>query len=166
MGKTPRKARQHSFQERFGKAKEPRIVRTMHEPIHVGLSWPDQTRPRCFWREGQAYPIYRVVKRWRDEYQNRWYRVKTDEGTFDLYEHRRWISRAENRYRSYWYLAAEIEMVPVRRAVNAEDGDPAKAPAVSPASPSRGERDGRTRTGRGGSSSRRSRTPDSPARMP
>lgn len=157
MGKTPKKNRQHSFQERFGKAREPRVVRTMHEPIQVGLSSLDRAKPRCFWREGQAHPIYRVVKRWEDEYRNRWYRVKTQAGTFDLYEHRRWLSMAENRYRSYWFLAAELEMVPVRHSVPLE-GE-AEASATSPG-PSRAGRGGRTRTGCGGSSSRRKRTPD------
>lgn len=121
MGKTPKKRRQHSFYEHFGKAKEPRLVRTMHEPIRIGLSLEDRFKPRCFWLNGEAHPIYRVVKRWRDEFHRRWYRVKTNEGTFDLYEHRRYLSRAENLYRSYWWLAAEIEMIPVRHVARLKE---------------------------------------------
>lgn len=163
MGKTLRKNRQHSFYERFGKVKEPRIVRTMHEPIQVGVSCANRSKPRCFWRDGRAYPIYRVVKKWEDEYRNRWYRVKTAAGTFDLYEHRRWLSLTENRYRSYWFLAAELEMVPVRHSVSPSAGpdEAATAPVPSPA-----ERGGRRRTGRGDSSSRRRRTPDTPPETP
>ncbi len=154
MGKTIRKRKQHTFLERFGKAQEPRVVRTMHEPIHVGFCLHDRYKPRCFWKGEMAYPIYRVVKRWSDEWRRRWYRVKTREGTFDLYEHRRWLSREDGFYRSYWFLAAEIEMVPVRHM----DTLKAQANQATAASGhgSTGEAPGdRRRTVRGGSSSRR-----------
>lgn len=158
MGKTPKKPRQHSFYERYGKAAEARTVRTMHTPIQVGIAPADRWRPRCYWLDGEVHRIYRVVKAWQDEYHNRWYRVKTDDGTFDLYEHRKWLSLTENRFISYWYLAAEIQMVPVRHATRAEVrlGEPTAGP--TPAG-----RDGRRRTGRGGTPSGRSRTPGSPA---
>ncbi len=162
MGKTPRKGRQHSFYERFGKATEPRVARTMHEPIHVGIVPADKWRPRCFWLNGELHRIYRVVKSWRDVYRNRWYRVKTEEGTFDLYEHRKWLSVAENRFRSYWYLAAEIEMVPVRHVVRATDA----LPGATSSAPNPGARDGRKRSAPGGSRSRRPQSPDSRSGRP
>lgn len=150
MGKSPKKGSQHSFYERFGKAKEPRVVRELHEPIQVGLCLTHPLRPRCFWYNGDVIPIYRVVKRWTDDYRNLWYRVKTDQGTFDLYEHRQWTSMTERTYRSYWFLAAEIEMVPLRHAAPVTAGEPNRA-----------EQGGTRRTERDDSSCRRNRTPDS-----
>ncbi|MGE5506912.1 MAG: hypothetical protein ACM3RP_00250 [Chitinophagales bacterium] len=151
MGKSPKKRSQHSFYERFGKAKEPRVARELHEPIRVGLCLTHPVQPRCLWRGDEVIPIYRVVKRWTDSYRNLWYRVKTDQGTFDIYEHRQWLSRAEKVYRSHWFLAAEIEMVPLRHTATADE-------------PSRAGRDGTTRTGRGDSSSRRTQTPGNHSR--
>lgn len=152
MGKSPPKQRQHSFYERFGKAKEARVVRTMHVPIHVGLVPAEHYSPRCWWQEGEVHRIYRLVKRWDDEFHNRWYRVKTEEGTFDLYEHRRWLSREEHRFRSYWFLAAQIEMVPVRHALRAEE---LLLGGATASAATRGAKGDTTRTGRGDTPSRR-----------
>lgn len=114
MGKTPKKHKQHRFYEKFGQSVEPRVVRTMHEQIAVGFFLHDRLKPCCFWWKRKAYPIYRVVKKWRDEWKRLWFRVKTEEGIFDLYRHRKCLSREDHTYLTYWFLAAEIEMVPVR----------------------------------------------------
>jgi hypothetical protein len=159
MGKTPRKHKQHSFYEKFGKAVEARVVRTMHEPIVAGFYLHDPLKPSCFWWKGRVYPIYRVVKKWRDEWRRLWFRVKTKDGVFDLYEHRRWISRPDHSYRSWWFLAAELEMVPVRHMEKLRE-QTEKAVAAMARGSSRGAPGGRRRIARGGSRSHTLRSQD------
>lgn len=89
------------------------VLRVIQQPINVGFNPKEhlpKPRPISFWFQGEVYSILHIIKEWKDEWHNRYVRVITDKGAFDIYEHRKVISITDKKYEYYWRLDKELKL--------------------------------------------------------
>lgn len=115
MGKTLKKAPQPPFRKRRPRQPAPvltpRVLREIKEQVIVGYARGNTGEPSSFWWNGEAFSVRKILKRWQDEWRNSYFRVETDRGIYDIYEHRKVISLTRQQFECNWFVSAEIEMV-------------------------------------------------------
>lgn len=79
----------------------------IHIPIIPGFRLGEEL-PACFWAGGELYRILYVIKTWREDWRNTFYRVITDSGEFDIYRHKKLLpSSGPPQYT--WWLERRID---------------------------------------------------------
>ena len=85
------------------------------DPVSVEVDRPAAVHPRVtgFWRAGEFVRVVKIVET-RYEVGERFYRIVTDHGCFDLRRYRR-IDPHHLRFSVAWEICAELDAVEVLR---------------------------------------------------
>jgi hypothetical protein len=86
------------------------------DPVSVEVDRPAAVHPRVtgFWRNGEYVRVVKIVET-RYEAGERFYRIVTDHGCFDLRRYRRIDSRSL-RSSAAWEVCAELDAIEVLRS--------------------------------------------------